>query len=148
MSTIKTKYNLKQVVYNAYCENTPYSIACSDCDGTGYWELANKDKKVGCHTCNKEGSWHTTPGKITMYKYFPRVNELTIGQIQATVGHSPQIRYMCKETGLGSGTLWNEKSLTDDKLKATEAAKVLAEKQNAGEDIKIEDLYVQMGGNK
>lgn len=148
MSTIKTKYNLKQTVYNAYCVNEAYSVLCADCDGTGYWELANKDKKVGCHTCNKEDSWHSTPGKITKYKYFPRVQELTIGQVQATIGYSPKIYYMCKETGLGSGSLWKEKSLTDDYLKAVEAAKTLAEKKNAGETIEIEDLYVQMGGAK
>lgn len=145
MSTIKTKYSLKQVVYNAYCENMPYSVPCPDCDGTGYWEIANREKKVGCHTCNKETSWHNTPGKITKYKYFPRVQTLTIGQVQATIGHKAEIRYMCKETGLGCGTLWAEKSLTDNHDVAIKSSQTLAEKKNAGEEVEIEDLYVQMG---
>lgn len=140
MSTIKTKYNLKQTVYSAYCENNPYSEPCSDCEGTGYWQLANKDKKVGCHTCNKESSWHNTPGKITKYKHFPRVLELTIGQVQATIGHGAQVRYMCKETGIGSGTLWPEKQLTDSYEIAKEAAKILSEAKNAGEELTVEKI--------
>ena len=146
MSNIKTKYSLKQTVYNAYCANEAYYVKCNDCDGAGYWSVEGKDKKVGCHTCNKEDRYWNTPGKIQMFKYFPRVQELTIGQVRATIGHDAEIRYMCKETGLGSGTLWNEKSLVDDKLKANEASKILAEKKNAGENIQIEDLYIQMGG--
>ena len=146
MSTIKTKYSLKEVVYNAYCENHPYTEPCPDCDGYGYWALVNKDQKVGCHTCNKEARWHNTPGKITKYKYFPRVFELTIGQIQATIGHSPKIQYMCKETGIGSGTLWPQEQLTDNYDTAREAAKVLAERRNNGEDVQVEELYLQMGG--
>lgn len=148
MATIKTKYNLKQVVYNAYCENSPYYVKCEDCDGTGYWEVANKDKKIGCHTCNKEGSWRNNPGKVTLYKYFPRVQELTIGQIRATIGKDAEVRYMCKETGIGSGTLWNEKSLTDNEEYAIEASKILAERKNNGETVEVEDLFVQMGGTK
>ena len=148
MSTIKTKYSLKQTVYNAYCVNEVYNVKCEDCDGTGYWSIQGKDKKVGCETCNKSSfSWSNTPGIIQMYKYFPRVQELTIGQVQASIGYKAEVRYMCKETGLGSGTLWNEKSLTDDVNKATEAAKILAERKNAGEDVELVDLYVQMGGD-
>jgi hypothetical protein len=144
MSTIKTKYNLKQVVYNAYCSHEAYYVTCTDCNGTGYWEVAGKDMKIGCHTCNKESYWNT-PGKIEHYKYFPCVKRLTIGQVRATIGHSPEIQYMCKETGLGSGALWREDSLTDDEAVANEAAKVLADRRNAGEDIKVDDLYIQGG---
>lgn len=148
MSTIKTKYNLKQVVYNAYCVNEAYYLQCEDCNGTGQWEVAGKDIKVGCQTCNKGDHYWNTPGKTQYFKYFPRVQELTIGQIQATIGHKPEIRYMCKETGVGSGTLWNEKSLTDTKELAIEASKILAECKNNGETVEVEDLFVQMGGGK
>lgn len=148
MSTIKTKYNLKQVVYKAYCENKAYHVKCEDCDGTGFWQVTGKDVKVGCQICNKDERYWNTPGKIERHKYFPRVQKLTIGQIQATVGHYPQIRYMCKETGLGSGTLWHEKSLTDSEEIAIEASKILAERKNAGETVEVEDLFVQIGGSK
>lgn len=146
MATLKTKYNLKQTVYNAYCTNQPYSVPCEDCDGTGYWKIANTEKTIGCHTCNKEDGWYNTPGKITKYKYFPGVQKLTIGQVRVTIGHQAEIRYMCKESGLGSGTLWSEKSLTDNYDLAVEASNILAEKKNAGEDVDVENLYVQMGG--
>lgn len=146
MSTIRTKYNLKQVVYNAYCENSAYYVKCEDCDGTGFWQVSGKDVKVGCQTCNKDQKYWNTPGKIQCFKYFPRVQELTIGQVQATIGHKPEVRYMCKETGLGSGTLWNERSLTDSEDKAIKVSVILAEKKNAGETVELEDLFVQMGG--
>lgn len=148
MATIKTKYNLKQVVYNAYCENSAYYVKCEDCDGTGFWQVSGKDVKVGCQTCNKEERYWNTPGKIQQFKYFPRVQELTIGQIRATIGKDAEVRYMCKETGIGSGTLWNEKSLTDSEEVAIEASKILAERKNNGETVEVEDLFVQMGGVK
>jgi hypothetical protein len=47
-----------------------------------------------------------------------------------------------------SGTLWNEKSLTDSEEVAIEASKILAERKNSGETIEVEDLFVQMGGVK
>jgi hypothetical protein len=146
VSTIKTKYNLKQVVYNAYCVNEGYYVKCEDCNGTGHWDVTGKDIKVGCQTCNKGDHYWNTPGKTQHYKYFPRVQELTIGQIQATVGYNANIRYMCKETGLGSGSLWAEDSLTDNEAFAREVAKELAGRKNDGEEVEVEDLYVQMGG--
>tara|TARA_Y100000114_G_C11764120_1_gene332323 strand:+ start:21332 stop:21781 length:450 start_codon:yes stop_codon:yes gene_type:complete len=132
MSTIKTKYNLKQVVYNAYCTHDRYYIECEDCGGTGYWQIAGKDKEVGCHTCNKEGSWVNNPGKIAKFKHFPKVRQLTIGQVRATIGYDAGVVYMCKESGTGSGTLWPENQLMEEEQKAIACANELADLLNSG----------------
>lgn len=148
MATIKTKYNLGDVVYNASCYRDSYFEKCPDCDGTGKWKVEGKDLHVGYKTCN-ESSWQKSiAGKVRKFKYFPKVQKLTIGQIRATIGYGPEVRYMCKETGIGSGTLWYESNLTKDKELAEKCAEILAEKKNAGEEVELEDLFVWVGGSE
>ena len=141
MSTINTKFNLKQVVYYSTCENKPYHIDCVDCSGTGFWQVSGKDVKVGCHTCNKDEAYWRTPGKVEKYKHFPVVMRLTIGQVRAYIGYDAKVQYMCKETGIGSGSLWNEEELTENEVLAKKVAEILAERRNAGESIKASLLY-------
>lgn len=149
MATLKTKYNLKDEVFNPYCVNEKYYITCEDCQGTGKWELKDSTKTIGCQTCSKDDNWYRTPGKVEQYKYFARVNTLTIGQITATIGYKKEIRYMCKETGLGSGSLWSEKDLVTTYEIAKQMADELAKRKNNGEkDIELDVLYVQCGGIK
>lgn len=142
MATIETKYNLGDVVYNAFCYRDSYFEECPDCDGTGKWKVEGKDLQIECKTCNQH-YWHRGTGKVQKFKYFPKVKKLTIGQIRAQVGHDPEIRYMCEETGLGSGSLWRESSLLRDKDMAEELSKILAERKNAGEEVTLEDLLIK-----
>ena len=147
MAIIETKYNLGQTVYHSYCVNEAYYEACPDCDGTGLWKIEGRDCTIECQTCNKHNyRWCNTPGKIKKYKYFPSTEKLTIGQIRATAGYKPEIQYMCKETGLGSGSLWNENTLTDDYDLAVRCSEILSEKKNAGENVEVSELYLQEGG--
>lgn len=144
MAVIETKYNLGDVVYYAGYYHDSYFEKCPDCDGTGEWKVEGKDLRIKCKTCN-ESSWQeVTAGKVRKFKFFPSVRKLTIGQIRATVGYDPEIKYMCKETGLGSGTLWSESMLVKDKKTAEEYAKILAEKKNAGEEASLGDLLEEL----
>lgn len=148
MAIIETKYNLGDVVYNAYYYHDSYFEKCHDCDGTGKWKVEGKDLQIECQTCNQHYRQAQHTGKVRKFKYFPKVRKLTIGQIRAQVGHDPEIRYMCKETGLGSGTLWSESMLVKDKKMAEKCAEILAEKKNAGEEVELEDLLVEMGDSE
>lgn len=144
MAIIETKYNLGDVVYHAGYYHDSYFEKCPDCDGTGEWKVEGKDLRIACKTCN-EGYWQkSTAGKVQKFKYFPNVRKLTIGQIRATIGYGSEVRYMCKETGVGSGTLWCESLLTKDKELAEKCANILAEKKNAGEEASLEDLLEEL----
>lgn len=142
MATIETKYNLGDVVYKASCHRDSYFEECPDCDGTGKWKVEGKDLQIECKTCNQH--YWGSAGKVQKYKYFPKVKKLTIGQIRVQVGHDPEVRYMCEETGLGSGSLWDESTLLSDYQLAEELSKILAEKNNAGVEVSLEDLLIEM----
>jgi hypothetical protein len=39
------------------------------------------------------------------------IQQLTVGQVRIQAGYEPETRYMCEETGVGSGTVWREENL-------------------------------------
>lgn len=110
---IKPKYQLGDVVYLGSSEWMQEPVECPDCLGAKIWIVttpANEQFETYCRTC-----WHGfdgCSGTIADYDYRPMVRQLTIGQIQAKeMEHKIDITYMCVETGIGSGTVWNENNL-------------------------------------
>lgn len=145
---IETKYNLKDVVYSAYTTQEPYYEACPDCDGSGFWKIEGKDKTVRCETCNPHYSYNGTVGKVTKYKYFPKIESLTVGQVRTEVDRkSKKVVYMCKETGIGSGTLWSEEYLFSTAEEARALSEILCETSNRDGKLMTLGNYLQGGNN-
>lgn len=116
MASLISKYDLGQTVYSAHISNEMEWHKCPDCDGSGYWDVVGKDKKVKCETCNP--FYSNNIGYISKPKKLYKIDVLTIGQIRCQIGYEPRVIYMCKETGIGSGTLWYEETLLETKGEA------------------------------
>ena len=122
---LDTKYNIGDVVYAAGVRGGERKTTCPDCLGQRAWQChtpAGEDFYVPCGTCYS--AWAST-GYLTSYCTDPRVERLTIGSVQYD-SHGNEIRYMCRETGVGSGTLWHEDSLFVTEGEAMTAAVALA----------------------
>lgn len=103
---IVTDYDIGDIVWAGEFVKEAGKEACSVCGGAGH--IYFKGYKMMCpvHHCsggsvyNAEGSWKL------------KERSLQIGEVQVKVGKTDsEIRYMCEETGVGSGTLWPEAQL-------------------------------------
>ena len=122
---IEHKFNFGDKVFHGSCSwNTTWE-QCPDCLGSGIWHviLPNKEEfDVPCGTCCDV--WSTNRGKIPKEGYTAKVTRLTIGSIRAdTYDKEGPIKYMCRETGIGSGSLWKESDMFHTEEEAMAHAK-------------------------
>ena len=117
MNPITPIYKIGDLVYYPHKEWGTKHTLCPDCLGTKEWTIifANgSTEKCTCQTC-RHG--YFSNGVIEYQEWKPMVRLLTIGSIY---GWDPEngVRYMCTETGVGSGALYNEKDFYTDRDKA------------------------------
>ena len=135
---IETKYEFGDEVYSILHGRKEVKSACGFCSGTGYILGANEESRM-CPLCYGRGSaieWEDEAWNV-------RDGFLTIGQVRVESTKSkgregeevfdnfkPQSKYkedyMCEETGIGTGSLWNVDKLFPTK----EAAQAECDKRN------------------
>jgi hypothetical protein len=122
------KFAVGQVVYWPGYRQESRVRPCPDCLGAGYWQVetpAGEKFPMQCATCCP---W-IGRSDITEHYYVPRVEELTIGMIgweqRESVG---SYRYMARETGIGTGSVYEEARLFATEDAAREVAALLAQK--------------------
>jgi hypothetical protein len=110
---------------------------CPDCLGLKIWwaVLPSGDwVVVDCSTCDK----HYGPtGQKTTFKYVPFVEQLTIGAVGVEIHPRPEdgpIRYMCVETGIGSGSVYYERNVHATREEAMAAAELVVAQMNEHRD--------------
>lgn len=112
------KYKLGDVVYHPSTKTKKKPCICVTCDGTGkvVFKTAVEDITTKCPYCNGRGDYEHT-------EFEPGCDKLTIGRVQTTWSEGLEIsQYMCKETGIGSGTLYEEEILYATPEQATAAS--------------------------
>ncbi len=126
----KSRYNLGQIVYPINREQKQVKNPCPACLTIGYFKGADGTR----HTCT------SCYGKLTVSKFEPVAWQLysahyflTIGQIriqltgEGEATHEQETIYMCEESGIGGGTLWDEWRLYPTR----EEAQAECDKRNA-----------------
>lgn len=129
MATITTKFSIGDTVYHAYTMTERKQHPCPDCLGSRKWEAkspAGREYQFACPRC---GSDYQSDSNLNLhYSVFtPAMRRLTIGQVEAHAGGSEsKNRYMCHETGIGSGSVYYEQDLFATEAEALEAAGIKA----------------------
>ncbi len=129
MATITTKFSIGDTVYHAWMTTERKRHPCPDCLGTRKWSAkspAGREYEVDCPRCS---TTYLSDRDLSIdYSAFaPAVQRLTIGQVEAHAGGSEsKNKYMCAETGIGSGTIYYEHDLFETEAEALEAASVKA----------------------
>lgn len=128
------RYRIGQTVFGIGTRDAIEELPCPDCLGSGKWMVrspAGYESTAQCPRCDGRG-------KRGLRSRSAFVQKLTVGSIQTTTTPSeydPPVRYMCEETGVGSGQIWYE-----SKLYLTEAeALPLAEAEAAAERARLEE---------
>lgn len=135
MATIETKYSIGDVVFIATTTIENKRHACPDCLGANEWRItspAGGEYKIRCPRCS--GYPGNRDLSLDYSVYVARVQRLTIGSVQfnsASGSCDSGVRYMCQETGIGSGSVYDEPRLFSTEEDASAAAELLAQEQNA-----------------
>jgi hypothetical protein len=134
MGTITTKYSIGDRVFHSQILTEKRRRPCPDCLGAKKWEAtspAGTKYLFDCPRCS--ASYHSDSDLQLDYSaYTPAVRPLTIGSIQfnSAKGWDHGARYMCRETGVGSGSVYNEDDLFQTEEEATAAAQIKADIAN------------------
>lgn len=139
---IKTKFSNGDRVWRAYTNWQPVGErVCEECNGTGRLKIEGKALTIACpERCRG--------GKFPVYNFAPLAEQLTIGQVRVSIADSPgtgnqwgsitsydgngqtnysaiqkrEEQYMCRETGIGSGSIYDVEDLFATEAEALERA--------------------------
>ncbi len=141
---IETKFSNGDRVFRAYTNWGPSGQRdCEECGGTGRLKIEGKSVTIAC----TNGCRH---GKFSSYTFLPLTEQLTIGQVRVAITESPgtdderggikstdgtgfsnyspiskrEEQYMCIETGIGSGSIYDVENLFVTEAEAHEHAKL------------------------
>jgi hypothetical protein len=142
--SIDTKYNVGDKVWVADYERVNERLQCPDCLGRGIWLAtlpSDEILKIPCPTC--ECGYQGSRGYVEgPYVYGPKVWQGTVGSIGVDTYASKEderIKYMLCETGVGSGTLYDEGRLYSDE----EMARLVAVSRANEQTEHLADQYIK-----
>jgi hypothetical protein len=136
MAVIETKFDVDDVVWHACTITSSRQHPCPDCLGERQWKAhspAGTDYVVACPRCTDVYMSNRTLNLKYLW-HEPRVKRLTIGLVRANAdgwdGGAPKHEYMCRETGIGSGSIYREASLFHTEEEAMTVALMAAQVAN------------------
>jgi len=131
------KFAIGDVVYWPTTETTKEPVPCPDCLGTRRWKVitpAGTEMEAECQRCTGFGRIADLPKPERLVSK-PSVRRLTIGKITASThasyGDRDRVEYMCSETGIGSGSIYQESKLFSTEAEAMAVATAEADKRTA-----------------
>jgi hypothetical protein len=149
MSDLPTpKYKIGDTVYACDLKRVKRQLPCPDCLGSTEWAVkspAGTEMTVSCPRCTAR-YWSGTPNDMPSLDYWEHeatTRPLTIGSVRAeTHDHDggPKVTYMCRETGIGSGSLWYEDRLYETQAEALEVGQAEAALENSENEKKPERI--------
>jgi hypothetical protein len=138
------RYKIGDTVWRSYTEHTTEMLPCPDCLGTQTWKVitpAGTEMTAQCQRCENSTYLRSNAKEdipsLSVRKWMPRVRSLTIGSILIdTSKDSDPVEYMCRETGIGSGSVYYESTLYSTREEALACAEAQAAAQT--EDVRRE----------
>lgn len=139
MTVIYTKYSVGDVVWFASTNTERKQHPCPDCNDTKKWNAvspAGYEYTFGCPRCSARYASHDELS-LAYTATVPSTRQLTIGSVRHDSadgwgdGRGPKTTYMCVETGVGGGSVYDENRLFDNEADALICAKLLASEANA-----------------
>lgn len=125
------KYQIGQRVFRATETSAVEALPCPDCLGTKKWKVTTPggtELEAPCLRCGQGHSLRNVPS-LEYRVCRALVTPLTIGSIQIDTnagargwGCDDLVKYMCTETGVGSGSVYNERDLYETEAEAESAA--------------------------
>lgn len=140
MATLETKYSVGDTVYHATTVRTSKQHPCPDCKGERKWKAispAGAEYEFTCPRCSTSYR-HERELSLEYTAHVGAATKLTIGSIKVDThpySNSSPVQYMCLETGVGGGSVYDEARLFQTEAEALEVAQIMAAQQDKGEWI-------------
>lgn len=137
MAVLTTKFGVGDKVFCANVTIEKRQHDCPDCLGSKKWACTSPTGATFEVACPRCGGGYQSNRELSLdYSwYVPSVSELTVGLVRASSEAGEEYgqgnEYMCRETGIGSGTLYRESSLFATREEAVAASQIKADLQNA-----------------
>ncbi len=145
MTTITTRYSIGDCVWHANTMTDVKQHPCPDCNNTRQWQAvspAGNEYSFACPRCTARYAGHNQ-ASLKYMAHVPLVQQLTIGSIQynsAADSWDNRTRYMCRETGVGSGSVYDEARLFATEAEALAAAQLIADEANSTQKHVVEQF--------
>lgn len=135
VAVIETKYSIGDVVWHASTSTERKQHPCPDCNGTRKWKAISPAGNEYDFTCPRCTARYQSNDVLSLdYSVsVGAVRKLTIGSVRHDshkFGGGSETQYMCAETGVGSGNVYDEDRLFPSEEEARAAAQVMADKAN------------------
>lgn len=137
MAVLTTKFDMGQTVWHANITTEHRRHPCPDCLGSKTWTAtspAGGSFEVACPRCS--AVYQSNRDLSLDYQWLtPSAQKLTVGKINASTAtgddYDAGTKYMCCQTGIGSGTIYREDDLFETEAEALRAAQIKADLANA-----------------
>ena len=145
MAVLTTQFSVGDTVFHAGTVAKRKQHDCPDCKGARKWKAvspAGEEYEFACPRCATSYQSNSSLN-LNYTAYTPVVGHLTIGSVAYEAASSWDeggAKYMCRETGVGSGTIYRESDLFATEEEALAAATAKANLQNA-ETTWVVNLY-------
>lgn len=136
MAVIETKYSVGERVWHSGTTTEAKQHPCPDCLGKRAWQAVSPAGDEFTFTCPRCSASYSSFDKqsLSYTAHVPTARQLTVGSVrhesETAFGRGPKTQYMCVETGVGSGTLYDEDRLFANEADAHAHALLLAAKGN------------------
>ncbi len=108
---ITPKFEIGNRVFSVRVGLTCKQVTCPDCLGQKEWTVNIPNGEIFQHDCQTCRCGYYSAGIVTDWGDHANIHEITIGSIQVNTADGVPVKYMCVETGIGSGSVYDEKNL-------------------------------------
>lgn len=117
---LKSKFNIDQKVFCARVGWGSKEVQCPDCLGTLEWDVILPSGETFKHDCQTCRAGYYSKGTVSEWADHLTIKSLAIGSIQIDTNSDTPVRYMCHETGVGTGSVYEEEHMfaTEEEARA------------------------------
>lgn len=136
MAVIETKYGIGDVVFHAGTTQERKQHPCPDCKGSRQWAATSPAGTEYAFRCPRCAASYQSNNSLSLnyVAHVPYVVSRTIGSVQYNShpgSYDHGARYMCTETGVGGGSVYNEADLFASHDEAMASATLKAAEANS-----------------
>jgi hypothetical protein len=134
MATIATKFSIDDKVWCARIRTEKRQHPCPDCLGAKEWAVTSPAGTAYAFRCPRCSARYAAnhDSSLDYNVYIPHADNLTIGSVRIdTSDRERPVSYMCRETGVGSGSVYDECKLFPTQEEAIAFAQTEADEANA-----------------
>lgn len=136
MSVPTPRYQIGDVVFMPRTSTVTDRLPCPDCHGTRRWSVkspAGLETEIPCPRCSPRSFQSNQLPSLEYQKFTAWVEPLTIGSIRIDTAEEYRdvVQYMRRETGIGSGQIYQQSKLYSTQEEALAAAQAMADEGNA-----------------